>query len=176
MSAKFDGIQFNIIDGVTSRQDTAIKKNFDSLSLVAQASPKELMSIRGINERKAADIKNYAIEKLAGGKSIKTKIGGLEEEDDIQLVMVERRIDRFTTLRTRVELNPAICIQCGFDLISENGLEDWDDLDEVTRSRIIKDMEIHSAEFHSLAQEKVVSRNALLEENQKKRKVLSPVG
>lgn len=166
-------VQFNAIDGITSAIDSAIKMNFESLTEIVEADPTQLTSIKGISLQKAADIKQHAKAQLEKSRGSSTRVISRADAsiaEDRELIVVATQIDKLTVRRTRRVITPAVCRECGFDLIEKNHLEPWDKLDEVTRGRIAKDMKIHMTEQHSVAEQRIVRESQLIEAQ----RVLSP--
>ncbi len=77
-----------------------------------------------------------------------------------QFVLKEKKVDAFTTLRTRVLLTPCVCPKCAFDLCEKNELGDYDQLDEAEKARVAKAMAKHS-EFHTTAENRVVDESEI---------------
>ncbi len=75
-----------------------------------------------------------------------------------QFVLKEKKLDTFTTIRTRVLLTPCVCERCGFDLCEKNGLGEYDSLEVEEKARVKKAMEVHK-EFHTTAENRVVDED-----------------
>lgn len=75
-----------------------------------------------------------------------------------QFVLKEKKLDTFTTIRTRVLLTPCVCERCGFDLCEKNGLGEYDGLEVEEKARVKKAMETHK-EFHTTAENRVVDED-----------------
>ena len=65
------------------------------------------------------------------------------EKTGRKFVMKEKKIDMFSTLRTRVLLTPCVCERCGFDLCEKNGLGDYDDLGAEDKARVKQALKKH---------------------------------
>ncbi len=72
-----------------------------------------------------------------------------------KLVMKEKKLDPFTTLRRRIVLTPCVCEQCGFDLCEKNGLGDYGDLGVEEKARVKQAIKKHK-ELHVVAENQVV--------------------
>jgi hypothetical protein len=77
-----------------------------------------------------------------------------------KLVMREKKIDQFTTLRTRHLLTPCVCERCGFDLCETNGLGDYDDLTIEEKARVKQAIKKHK-ELHVVSEDRVINEEDL---------------
>ncbi len=77
-----------------------------------------------------------------------------------KLVLKEKKVDNFTTLRTRVVLTPCVCEQCGFDLCVTNGLGEYEDLAPEEKQRVKQAIKKHK-ELHVTSEDRVVAEEDL---------------
>jgi hypothetical protein len=83
-----------------------------------------------------------------------------EEKEERLFVLREKKIDPFTTLRTRHLLTGCVCDQCGFDVCEKNGLGKWDDLETEEKMKV-KQAIIKHKSLHVVAENKVVKESEL---------------
>jgi hypothetical protein len=83
-----------------------------------------------------------------------------EEKEEKLYVLRERKIDQFTTLRTRHLLTPCVCEKCGFDLCAKNGLGAWDDLEVEEKMKVKQAIKKHK-ELHITSEQQVVKESEL---------------
>lgn len=72
-------------------------------------------------------------------------------------------VDKFTKLRKRILLTPAVCEICGFDLLTRNELPAWDDLTPEEKQYAIKSIEEHKEKYHSTSNAQIVDEDELPE-------------
>jgi hypothetical protein len=76
------------------------------------------------------------------------------------MVLKEVVVDKFTTLRFRVELTGCVCEDCGFDFCARNGFPEWDNLEEGQKAVVKEAMKQHK-ELHSVTEQRVVTSEQL---------------
>jgi hypothetical protein len=77
-----------------------------------------------------------------------------------KFVLKEKKIDMFSTLRTRVLLTECVCDQCGFDLCEKNGLGEYADLATDEQTRVKQALKKHK-ELHIASEDRVVAEEDL---------------
>jgi hypothetical protein len=83
-----------------------------------------------------------------------------EEKEERLFVLREKKIDQFTTLRTRHLLTPCMCEACGFDLCAKNGLGEYADLLPEEQIRVKQAIKKHK-ELHTSSEQQVVKESEL---------------
>ncbi len=82
------------------------------------------------------------------------------EKTGRKFVLKEKKIDLFSTLRTRVLLTPCVCERCGFDLCEKNGLGPYEDLTPDDKTRVKQAIKKHK-ELHVTSEDRVVAEEDL---------------
>jgi hypothetical protein len=82
------------------------------------------------------------------------------EKEERLFVLREKKIDAFTTLRTRHLLTPCVCEKCAFDVCEKNGLGEWDDLETEEKMKVKQAIKKHK-ELHVTSENKVVKESEL---------------
>ena len=85
-------------------------------------------------------------EEIAFEESLKKEE---KEEDTREYVLVETQVDKFFTHRTRIEVGPATCRECGYDVIKVNKLPEWEQLSSIDQNRVKRTLEKHMENYHS---------------------------
>ncbi len=82
------------------------------------------------------------------------------EKTGRKFVLKEKKIDMFSTLRTRVLLTECVCDKCGFDLCEKNGLGEYGDLSPDDKTRVKQAIKKHQ-ELHISSEDRVVAEEDL---------------
>ena len=70
--------------------------------------------------------------------------------DGKHYIINERKVDKFTTLRKRIQLTPAVCEICGMDLIDNSGSDTaYEDMTRDEQAQVRKAVEKHKELVHS---------------------------
>jgi hypothetical protein len=78
-----------------------------------------------------------------------------------RFITYQKQIDRFNIKRSRVELTPAVCEVCGFDIGAHNGLGPYAEMEADTKSAVRSAVEKHKKEFHNKADNLIVEEDQL---------------
>lgn len=80
-----------------------------------------------------------------------------------KMVLREKKVDAFTTLRTRVPLTPAVCERCGFDITERNDLGPYEELSPEQQEQVKAAMKQHE-EMHTVAENRVIDEEDIPKE------------
>lgn len=78
-----------------------------------------------------------------------------------RFITYAKQIDKYNIKRCRVELTPAVCDVCGFDLGSHNNLGSFAEMEPATREAVQKAIKKHKEEFHSRADALIVDEDQM---------------
>lgn len=78
-----------------------------------------------------------------------------------RFITFSKQIDKFNIIRKRVELTPAVCDVCGFDLGHHNNLGPFSEMDQQTQAAVKKAIQKHKDEFHNKADALIVNEDEL---------------
>ena len=78
-----------------------------------------------------------------------------------RFIVNTKQIDKFNIRRTRVELTPAVCDVCGFDIGNHNKLGNWNEMEPATQEAVKRAVKKHQEEFHSKADALIVEEDQL---------------
>lgn len=86
----------------------------------------------------------------------------MAEKKTKQMVITTRRVDKFNTIRKRVELHPAICLECGEDMLQLNNVEGpFEDLPATQQQAMKECLEDHKAKAHTRAAKLVIEEEEI---------------
>lgn len=68
-------------------------------------------------------------------------------------------IDKYSVKRTRVELTPAVCDKCGFDVALRNGLGEYADMTEAMQEQVKGAIAEHKSVVHTIATDLIVDED-----------------
>lgn len=92
----------------------------------------------------------------------KTIVKTVDAEPKKQYIITNRRVDKFNTIRKRVLLSPAICRECGEDLLALNSIEEpWEELPKSQQTALMSAMKDHELKTHSRAQALLVDEDEI---------------
>lgn len=74
-------------------------------------------------------------------------------------IIKSHKVDKFNTVRRRVELTPAICDMCGFDIAETNNLGDYYSMSETMQEQVKRGIEEHKKAYHSAHQKLIVDED-----------------
>lgn len=84
----------------------------------------------------------------------------VQVEEEPKYVIRAIHADKYTVVRKRVLLTPAVCEKCGVDLCELNGLPPYDELDDEQRLRVESALARHMKR-HSLAEEPILTKKQI---------------
>jgi hypothetical protein len=76
-----------------------------------------------------------------------------------RFITKETVIDKYTVARTRVELTPAVCDKCGFDVAARNGLGEWATMTPALQEQVRAAIEEHKGIVHTIATDLIVDED-----------------
>jgi hypothetical protein len=76
-----------------------------------------------------------------------------------QFIVKEFQVDKFNVIRRRVELTPAVCDVCGFDVTERNNLGDYDSMPETVRAQVVEAIAEHKRLVHSPAEKLIINED-----------------
>jgi hypothetical protein len=87
----------------------------------------------------------------------KTKAPVKEEAPErTQLIINQKKVDKYNTICTRIEFTPAVCEICGFDVISTNELEPYWDMEAEMQEKVKDALAKHVEEAHGQSSQHLV--------------------
>jgi hypothetical protein len=78
-----------------------------------------------------------------------------------QFIIRETQVDKFNVIRRRVELTPAVCGVCGFNVAERNNLGEYDKMPETVRAQVVEAIAEHKRLVHSPAEQLIVDEDEL---------------
>lgn len=75
----------------------------------------------------------------------------------------ETKIDKFNTLRERVEVHPGMCpkARCPFDIATANGYRNWDMVPDFHKPAMIQAMKEHIEAAHTVQEDSLISEEQM---------------
>jgi predicted Zn-ribbon and HTH transcriptional regulator len=115
----------------------------------AEEQTLEQEAIAAFEQELAEDAKK---EEAAAARAAKVESGK-------QYITKETPVDKFNVIRTRIELTPAVCDKCGFDVAARNGLGRYEDMSEAMQAQVAAAIKEHKDLVHTIATDLVVSED-----------------
>lgn len=78
-----------------------------------------------------------------------------------QLIIQEKKVDKFNKICKRIEFTPAVCEICGFDVCEANDLGDYWEMDKERQLKVKDAVQAHHREAHSQASRTLVYADEL---------------
>jgi len=91
----------------------------------------------------------------------KAKAEPEEAPERTQLIINQKRVDKFNTICNRIEFTPAVCDICGFDVCGANDLGSYWDMTTEMQDKVKKALEKHVKEAHSQASQNIIYADEL---------------
>lgn len=85
------------------------------------------------------------------------------QKTGVKLIIQEVRVDKFNVKRSRVELTPAVCPICAFDLL-DKFKKNYADLKDGEKTVVAEAMIRHKAQFHTVADQRIIDSSELPKE------------
>lgn len=79
-----------------------------------------------------------------------------EKPERTQLIINQKKVDKFNKICTRIEYTPAVCDICGFDVCGANDLGDYWDMEVEMQQKVKKALEKHVTEAHSQSSQNII--------------------
>ena len=79
-----------------------------------------------------------------------------EKPERMQLIINQKKVDKFNIICSRIEYTPAVCDICGFDVCGANDLGDYWEMDAETQGKVKKALEQHFKEAHSQSSQNII--------------------
>lgn len=73
-----------------------------------------------------------------------------------QLIINQKKVDKYNKICTRIEFTPAVCEICGFDVISTNDLESYWDMEPEMQEKVRDALAKHVEEAHGQSSQHLV--------------------
>lgn len=82
--------------------------------------------------------------------------------DGKHFIINERKVDKFTTLRKRILITPAVCEICGLDLIENSGSDKkYSEMTKEEQAQVAKAVEKHKELVHSPHSKLIVTEDEI---------------
>lgn len=78
-----------------------------------------------------------------------------------EFVVAEKRVDKFTVLRSRIEITPAVCRQCGFDICAYNDLGDYYELNAESQDKAKAALQKHIEVAHAYSMGSIIREDEM---------------
>lgn len=85
----------------------------------------------------------------------------LKTETKKRYITRTKEVDRFNKVRTRVELTPAVCDECGFDLIAVNNLKAYHTLTPEQQDDVAEAVKVHKETAHRPESALIIEEDAM---------------
>ena len=82
-------------------------------------------------------------------------------EADIMMITASKVVDKFNTVRMRIEFTPAVCKTCGFDVCGRNNLGDYYEMNAETQKRVRDTLQAHKEKAHSQSSQHIIHKSEL---------------
>ncbi len=82
-------------------------------------------------------------------------------DSEIMLIISSKTVDKFNTVRKRIELTPAVCKTCGFNVCERNDLEDYYEMDADTQKRVRDTLAAHIKVAHTQGSQHLIPKSEL---------------
>lgn len=76
-------------------------------------------------------------------------------------IIKETQVDKFNIVRTRIELTPAVCDKCGFDVAARNNLGQYDKMTPEMQEQVRGAIQEHKDIVHTIATDLIVDEDEL---------------
>lgn len=159
----FKDYDFTTLKGVGKSVADKIAEGYTGWPELKKLSVKKIAEkVPGVSPRIASELKKLAKDQFeindprhtANQRKTSTEVkeeiasAAAVAEAENDTVLVAKRVDQFSVIRREVERHPAICAQCGFDLLERNHLPDWGMLDPRTQDELRASMQEHILKAH----------------------------
>lgn len=147
------------VEGIGRTTATNLREQLQEIEQQVSEEEEEKGSV--IGSRPLADKELSREEAVQFEDQLKAKE---REESEKEYVMVEDRVDQYFVYRKRIEVGPATCRECGYDVISVNKLPDWDELSSLDQSRVKETLNQHMTRYHSTPSNKRILTESQLKD------------
>lgn len=79
-----------------------------------------------------------------------------EKPERKQLIINQKKVDKFNTICSRIEYTPAVCDICGFDVCERNDLGDYWEMEAEVQDKVKKALAQHIKEAHSQSSQNII--------------------
>jgi hypothetical protein len=79
-----------------------------------------------------------------------------ERPERKQLIINQKKVDKFNIVCKRIEFTPGVCDICGFDVCDVNDLGDYWEMDTEMQAKVKEAVVRHKEEAHSQASQNIV--------------------
>ena len=86
----------------------------------------------------------------------KAKATPEEAPERTQLIISQKKVDKFNTICSRIEFTPAVCDICGFDVCGANDLGSFWDMDVDMQAKVKEALKQHVKEAHSQSSQNII--------------------
>lgn len=78
-----------------------------------------------------------------------------------RFITKETPVDKFNVIRTRIELTPAVCDKCGFDVAARNGLGEYAKMSPELQEQVKSAIAEHKGIVHTIATDLIVEEDEM---------------
>ena len=89
------------------------------------------------------------------------------DDDDREFVMIEQEVDKYYKKRFRVEVKETTCIDCGYDVLRANHIDDdYEELSSKDKKAVERTLQEHKLLYHATPSHKrVITKGQMKETN-----------